>query len=122
MTWLRPGALLSLVNLGLGFVLLVGAPERTSSASFAVPKEWLPIQAWGLVFLVGALVCAFAHGLGRRGAIAVALGAGIHAFWATALWQSADADPKAALTGGVVYSWLALCHVVTGYRMSREVR
>jgi hypothetical protein len=118
----RPGVLLSVLNLGLGVVLLLGDPLRTSSASFATARQLLPIPLWGVLFLAGGLVCAAAANWGCWGALAVALGgAGVHAFWAAALTESAAADKRAALTGCVAYSWFALAHVVTGVRLARRV-
>lgn len=117
----RPGTLLSLVNVGLGVVLLLGDPLRTSSPSFASARQLLPIAVWGLLFLVGGIVCACAASIRTHGAVMVAGGAGVHAFWAVSLAAAAKADEHAALTGVVVYAWIALCHLVTGIRLARRV-
>jgi hypothetical protein len=118
----RPGMILALLNLILGTLLLAGDPLRTSSPSFAGPKALMPIALWGLLFLLGGLICASAANIGRLGAVAVAAGGGIHAFWATCLWMSAAAEPRAALTGIGVYAWVALLHILTGARLARRVR
>lgn len=115
------GFFLALLNIGLGWVLIVGDPTRTSAPSFQVARELLPIQVWGLLFLLGGIICAVADRVGRMGAIGVAIGAGVHAFWASALWQAVASDNGAALTGAWVYTWLSVVHVVTGARLARKV-
>lgn len=117
----RPGCLLGLLNLGLGLVLVLGGPLRTSSPSFAMVRDVMSIHKWGVAFLVGGLVCWAAGSLGRRGAVLVALGAGVHFFWAAALTQAVLDDQRAALTGVIVYSWTTLTHVITGVRLARRV-
>jgi hypothetical protein len=117
----HPGTLLAWLNLALGWVLVLGAESRTSAASFVVVREIMPVQVWGVLFLIGGLVCAVAHRLSRFGAVAVASGAGIYAFWATSLWLAVLRDDSAALTGAVVYTWLMLVHVLTGLRLARRV-
>lgn len=120
--WLdEPGALLAVLNLGLGLALLLGDPLRTSSPSFATAKTIMTIDQWGLLFLLGALVCAVAYRCGRWGAVLVGVGGGIHAFWAMGLLQSARWDNRAAIMGIVVYGWIALLHLLTGARLARRV-
>lgn len=116
----QPGTLLGILNGGLGTVLIVGAPLRTSSPSLAAARDLMPIRAWGLLFCFAGIICFFAHHFGRRGAFAVATGAGIHAVWATTLFQAATWDQRAALSGIVVYGWLSLLHALTGVRLARR--
>lgn len=116
----QPGSLLALLNVGLGVVLLLGDPLRTSAPSFSAAKEIMPIPAWGLLFLTGAAVCAVASRHGSRGAVLVAVGGGIHAFWAAALLQAALRDSRVAFTGVVVYGWVAALHLTTGIRLARR--
>lgn len=116
----QPGHLLALLNTALGLSLLFGSPARTSSPAFAVAKAVLPTTAWGLLFITAGLVCARASRHGRPSAVLVGLCAGIHAFWATTLVQAAYQDPHVALTGAVVYSWLALLHFTTAVRLARR--
>jgi hypothetical protein len=117
----QPGSLLGVLNLGLGVVLILGAPSRTASPSLAAARAIMPIHAWGLLFMLGGAVCFAAHGLKRRGAVAVGVGAGIHAFWASTLATAALADKRAALSGIVVYGWVALLHITTAIRLARRV-
>jgi hypothetical protein len=116
----QPGSLLGLLNLGLGLVLLMGAPSRTASPSLAVARQIMPIRAWGSLFLAAGFVCLAAYHYGRWGAVLVGAGAGIHAFWAGALLQAATHDKRAALTGVVVYGWLAMLHFTTAIRLARR--
>lgn len=116
----QPGSLLGILNTGIGTVLIIGSPLRTSSPSLAAARDLMPIHAWGVTFLLGGIICLAAHRLGRRGALAVAVGAGIHAVWAATLIQAATWDQRAALTGIVVYSWIAFLHAVTGIRLARR--
>jgi hypothetical protein len=118
----QPGVLLGLLNLALGLVLIHGAPARTSSPSLAVARDVMPMPAWGLLFLLGGVVCLLAGHLGARGAALVGVGAGIHTFWAAALAQAALDDPRAGLTGFVVYGWVALLHITVAIRLARQVR
>jgi hypothetical protein len=118
----QPGVLVGLLNLGLGLVLLFGAPSRTSSPSLAVAREAMPMRAWGLLFLIGGVVCLAAHLHRTRGAVLVGVGAGIHAFWAATLLEAADRDSHAGLTGCVVYGWVAVLHITVAVRLARRVR
>lgn len=119
--WLdQPGVLLGILNLGLGAVLILGAPSRTSSPSLAAARDIITIHHWGLLFLLGGVICLYAHHLGRRGAFAVGIGAGIHFFWAAALYQAATWDERAGLTGIIIYGWAALIHITTGIRLARR--
>lgn len=115
----RPGLLLGALNAGLGLVLLLGGPVRHTGPAFATPRQLLPIDAWALLFLAGGVICALAASLGRQGAVLVGLGAGLHACWAAALLDSARMDPRAALTGVVVYSWVSVLHITTAARLAR---
>lgn len=117
----QPGSLLGLLNLGLGVVLILGATSRTASPSLAVARQTMPIHAWGVLFIVGGVICLLAHSLGRYGAVLVGAGAGIHTFWTITLLQAALTDRRAALTGIVVYGWLALLHLTTAIRLARRV-
>lgn len=114
----RPGLLLAALNAGIGAVLLLAGPTRHTGPAFTTPRELLAIEMWGLLFLIGGLVCALAADHGRFGAVLVGVGAGVHACWAVALLDSALRDPRAALTGVVVYSWCALVHVLTARRLA----
>lgn len=119
--WLdQPGVLLGMLNVGLGTVLILGAPSRTSSPSLAAARDILTIHHWGLLFLLGGVICLYAHRLGRRGALAVAVGAGVHGFWAATLVQAAVQDERAALTGIVIYGWAGLIHITTGIKLARR--
>lgn len=118
---MRPGMMLAVVNVGLGAALLLGGPRRHTSGAFAVPGQLLPIRVWGVLFLLAGAACAVAAVcLRRAGAVSVGLGAGLHAAWAAALAGSAVTDPTAALTGAVVYAWIALLHVLTAARLARQ--
>ena len=117
----RPGTLLGLLNLALDVVLVAGGPLRTSSASFATVRALMPAPAWGVLFLLGGLVCLASCRLGRAGALAVGVGAGVHTFWAAALVDAARLDNRAALTGAVVYAWIAYVHIETGARLAKRV-
>lgn len=63
----RPWTLLGGLNIGLGAVLVLGEPARTSSFSFAVARDLLPIRAWGAAFMLVGLVVLFALRLGPVG-------------------------------------------------------
>lgn len=118
----RPGALLGVLNIALGLVLIVGAPARTSSASFMTAREVMPIQLWGAGFLLIGAGCLVATRLGPWRSWPAVLGCGAHLFWAVALLASAIGDRKAALTGIVVYSWVSIVHGLTGVRLSHPAR
>lgn len=116
----HPGSLLGILNVGLGLALVLGSPLRTASPSLAPARDLMSIHTWGVLFVVGGVICFAAHHLGRRGALAVAGGAGIHAVWAATLIQAATQDDRAGLTGFVVYGWVSLLHVTTGIRLARR--
>lgn len=116
----QPGSLLAILNTGIGLSLLFSSPLRTSSPAFRAAKAVMPLDAWGVLFLLGGFVCAIAARHGRWGAALVGAGAGIHTFWTVTLLQSAMLDQRAALTGIVVYGWLALLHLTSAIRLARR--
>lgn len=118
---LRPGLLLAVLNTGLGLVLIVGDPSRTASVSLAPARQIMPMPGWGLAFLTGAVCCLAAASLSRLGAVAVAAGAGVHAFWAATLTTAALTDERAALTGIVTYSFTTVLHLHTAVRLAIRV-
>lgn len=79
------------VTLGLiGLVYVFGDDWRTENAAYDVPKAILPIEAWGLLFLVVAAFEVFVH-LQRRVNWMIAakcLGAGLCLVWAMMLGAS----------------------------------
>lgn len=119
---IAPGELVGGLNLGLGLALILGAPERTSGQTYAVAMEVMPAMNWGLVFLLCGIICFAGVHLGRLGAIAVSVGAGLHTFWCLALITSAVSDKHAGLTGCVVYAWTATLHLLAGLRLARQTR
>lgn len=114
----RPGTLLGGLNIALGSVLILGAPDRTSSFSFAVARDVLPIPVWGAAFTLVGLAGLFALRLGTAGVPTVMAGAGLHTFWAVAFLSAALMDTRAALTAIPVYMFLALLHLLTGLRLA----
>lgn len=118
----HPGRLLGALNVALGVVLLVGSSLRTSSYSFTVARELMPVAWWGLAFLLGGVACLAATHAGWWGVGALMFGAGVHAFWTGALAAAAVRDTRAALTGVVVYGWLSLLHLLVGVRLAGRRR
>lgn len=129
----RPAGLLAFLNVGLGAVLVFGGPLRTSSASFETAKSYLPIQTWGVLFLVAGAICFIAAlqrpcsperraGEIRRctiAAVLVGLSSGLHAWWTLSLVQSVQHDDRAALTAVVMCAWAVLCHWIAASRLAR---
>lgn len=109
---------LAALSLLLGAVLTFGAPARTSSPSFAIAAQLLPIRLWGALFLLAAAAVALLARRGWAGILTLHATAGLYAFWALAFTLAALADPRAALTGAVVYGWLTGLHLYAALRLT----
>lgn len=102
---------------GLGAAFLLGKTERFSEPSLAGMRNlvgWLPVAPhilWGAVFLVFGL--SLIGALGRSVAVHVLRGGMvIYLFMVTGLVMAPFEEPKASLTGIVVYMGMFGCHAV----------
>jgi hypothetical protein len=94
----------------LGLALLVGGPQRFAASSFATARM-VPGQhiTWGLMFLLGSTLTLLGawrrwRGLNRVGLLGIALG---FLFLDISLIVTAVNDPKAPITGAVIYAVVA---------------
>lgn len=106
--------------MGLGYLL--GGPERTAAPAFGAAKAIMPIQAWGVMFLLGALAIGVNSLINRRRGVARALllGGAIYLWWGVLFGIAAVNDPRASLNGFWVYAFIAFCHWLAKYRVITE--
>lgn len=102
--------------MGLGYAF--GDPVRTNSASFTFAKELAPMPAWGLIFLIGAIVLSVTLATHSRAATTLALlvGGGIYTWWGLCLAASTVLDPRASLNAWAVYLTIAFAHYFAAHR------
>lgn len=116
------GLLLAGLNIGLGLVLVLGGPLRTSNAAFDTARAVAPIHVWGAGFLLCGLLSWAVINKPHAGQWLLVLGGSLYTFWGTAFILSALHSATAGLTGIVVYLWLALLHLLAGTGMAHEAR
>lgn len=117
--------LLVVTDVTLGLALLLGGPGRTSSPSFSAIRRSVGVRPCGALLLAFAALTVAAvyvrpHLRADRAALAfavpVSLAAGWYAYCALAFGISAALDPRAALTGSIVYASLTVAHVLLAFR------
>lgn len=103
----------------MGFGYLLGGDARTDVHTFFLIRSLLPIQVWGLVFLLGATVLTAALIAGRRGALTIALffGAATYTWWAAALLITSLVDPLASVNAWAAYLFAAFAHYYATWRV-----
>lgn len=102
---------------GLAAAVWIGGSERFSGPSFAGPRHlvaWIPVDSsvlWGTLFFLHGMWLTFS--LGRKMAIhAMRFGIVVYLFFAVSLITSVLREPVAAMTGVVVYTVVALWHLL----------
>lgn len=102
------------VAMGLGAA--IGGPERFSSASLATARL-VPggVYTWSALIAVGGLIALIGVALHwRRRVVMTGLAwqASWYAFFDVSLWTAVFRDPRAGMTGAVVYLMLAVVCVI----------
>ena len=115
--FLRCYVLAACQGVALGGVFLLGGDNRFSSPSFETPRNllaWTGLPAhwgWGTVFLMYGL--ALVMSLGQDRAVHVLrMGLALYLFLALSFAGSVFADARAAMSGFVSYTIIALIHLV----------
>lgn len=106
----------------MGWAYILGSPVRTQTPSFVAARSIVPLQDWGLLFLVGAAVLTL--GLVLSDVLlswALIVGGGIYTWWAVLFAASALTDEKASLTGWAVHGTVAWWHFVAAWWIRRTV-
>lgn len=96
----------------IGCAYTLGAPVRTSTPSFAAARDLAPMQLWGGMFLVGALVLALAM-FTRDDRIprwSLAIGGVIYLWWGLLFLLTVLRDERASLTAPALYGFIAFIH------------
>lgn len=114
--FLAPFPVLAAV-MGLGY--LVGDEGRTAAHTFRIVKYLLPMDAWGSIFLLGAVALTAALISNRRGAITAALffGAVTYTWWSLALLITTLVDPGASANAWAAYGFIAFTHYYATWRV-----
>lgn len=106
----------------IGLAYVFGDPRRTTSPSFAAAQHLAPMHAWGLMFLAGAVVLAFALLLDNKRMLSRALfiGGFIFTWWACLFGYAAATDPKASLTGPAIHGTLGLLQFIGSWWIGKD--
>lgn len=99
-------------DLVLGTAYLLAPRSRTLGPALATAREVLPIWAWGaMIFAVGfAAVVAIGHH--KPPVYAMSAGAGWYVVFAGGTIWSALHDTTAGVGGSVLFTSLAVCHLL----------
>jgi len=118
------------MDIAIGLLLLLGPSARTASPSFSVAKAIMPVQAWGVLFIVLGHTLLVAVQIGRemvreRDPKALArdirlysrvsyairvIGPTLFVMWATMFVVAAIEAPAAGFAGIPTYLFLAFRH------------
>lgn len=103
----------------IGCAYLFGADARTVTPSFNTARTLAPMEAWGCLFLVGAITLLIAAVMARRKAIALALFAGgiIYSWWASLFLLTVFTDAHASLVAPALYYFIAFAHFAGAWRL-----
>lgn len=110
---------LGATDLALGLVLTTEPAARVSGPSFTVAREWMPMQAWGVILLILASLVLIRAAIYRHAGYALSVAAGWHTVFVITLAGSAVRDPRAALTGGCIYTGMVVLHLLAAWRKIR---
>lgn len=106
-------AALTAYNLAVGLALTFGSPARILGQSFATIRDYGGAPAWGAALIaVGVLVAAGPFVKMRLLAGALTAAATLHLLLAAGFIAAAAANPQAAITGPVTYTFVAAIHAL----------
>lgn len=114
--WLFP-----LLTAYLGCTYLFGSEERLRAPSWTAARSIMPMQMWGALFVVVALVkvgCII-HGTERGFVLAMCFGVGLYSWWAFLFAWSIAADPHTPLSAPAWPLAWAIAHIATLATMTR---
>lgn len=96
----------------LGCTYMFGDPIRTSTPSFAAAKSIAPIEHWGVMFLIGAVVLTAAMFLHSHHVPqwALIIGGAIYTWWAFLFLFTVLRDERASLNAPALYGFIAAIH------------
>jgi len=119
-----------LFALYLGACYLLGDARRYASPGYAAARRLGrvlvehgdPMNAWGIVFALGALALGTALWFGDNMLLAGAMFVGglVYCFWACLFAMSAIGDPAAPANGPGVYGFIASVHFLACWWMVRR--
>lgn len=96
----------------LGCTYLFGEPIRTATPSFAAARGIAPLEHWGVMFLIGAVVLTAAmfvrnHHVPQS---ALIIGGAIYTWWAFLFLFTVLRDERASLNAPALYGFIAAIH------------
>ena len=103
----------------IGLSYIFGKPSRTSTPSFRMAQDIAPMQAWGVLFGLGAVVLITTALIGRLTYVAIALffGGVIYSWWASLFLVTVVMDEHASLVAPALYYFISFAHFVGAWRM-----
>ena len=114
---LAPFAGLALIT---GLAYLLGSPDRTRPASFAIAKMVASMHVWGIAFLIGAGALATVIALDHKYAIVTALFVGglLYTWWGLSFGIAALNDPRASANAWATYMFIGFTHYLAAWRIA----
>lgn len=109
-------------SLLLGLAYALGDPARTATPSFDAIRGVAPLQVWGCFFILLGSMETAAWLTHRRKYMILALCVGFAAFtaWAVGFLIALLTVPNAALTGPVVWGFVAIAHVASLQSITKD--
>lgn len=101
---------LIVLNATLGVIRLVESSNRTTSPGYRIAKEVMPMRAWGVLFVVVAVMMVTAYHSRTYSRLGACFGLGLWGFWAALIATSAFVDGRSSYAGAVVYTAGAIRH------------
>lgn len=98
---------------------LFGDPIRTNTPSFRVAQDLASMDAWGIVFAIGAVALVVSALIGKPALIASALfvGGAIYSWWASLFLVTLLLDDRASIVAPATWYFVAFSHFAGGWRM-----
>lgn len=114
-------ALLFIGHLYVGISYVLGTPMQTSSGSFAVVKQWFPIEVWGWLIIAGILgPAALATSRSLFAAIVLVVSAIPLMAFAAGLYIARLDGVSQGVGGAALFFIPAALHVILAYSVRRD--
>jgi len=103
----------------VGCAYLFGDPQRTATPSFRMAQDLAPMEAWGVLFSIGAVSLLLAALSGKLTLVAIALfiGGAIYSWWASLFLLTLLLDEHASIVAPALWYFTSFTHFAGAWRM-----